>query len=254
MSGSHIVMIAGWGHSGEDLSPLASALADSGGITLTSPAELFLKAKSKAGATGVSHGASMYALGLQSIVNRFEEPCALLGWSMGAVIVLETLTKLTVEVTRAVIISGTARFCSTHDHSAGTSEKNLRAMKIGLVDRSDEILRTFFRSASFPVLLADDTIDTKVEQAVRIGVDTLSLGLDYLHRTDLRDVVHEARPPVLVLHGRHDRIVPWQAGESLSQQLPRHRFALYENAGHYLPLDQPGSVAADIKAFLEEES
>jgi len=171
---------------------------------------------------------------------------------MGAVVVLETLTKLTVEVAKAVIISGTARFCSTPDHPAGTPEKNLRAMKIGLVDRSDEVLRTFFRSASFPVLLADETIDTRVEQGVRVGVDTLSRGLDYLHRTDLRDVVPEAGLPVLVLHGRHDRIVPWHAGEFLSQQLPRHRFALYEDAGHCLPLDQPESVAADIRSFLEE--
>lgn len=252
MSGSHIVVIAGWGHSGEDLSPLASLLADRDRITLTSPAELFLKAKSKAGAAGLPRGASVYASELQSIVNRFEKPCVLLGWSMGAVVVLETLTKLTVEVTKAVIISGTARFCSTRDHSAGIPEKNLRAMEIGLADRSDDVLRTFFRSASFPALLADETIDTKVEQAVHTGIDTLSWGLNYLHQTDLRDVVHEAGVPVLVLHGRHDRIVPWHAGEFLSQQLPRHRFALREDAGHCLPLDQPESVAADIRSFLKE--
>ena len=174
-------------------------------------------------------------------------------WSMGAIIVLETITRLKVAVAKAVAISGTARFCSTRDYPAGTPEKNIRAMKMGLVDRSDELLRTFFRLAAFPESPDADVIDSRVEQCARLGVDTLIRGLDYLHRTDLRDAVHDAVPPVLILHGRHDRIIPWQAGEFLGQQIPKNRFALYEDVGHHLPLDQPESVASDIKAFLAEK-
>jgi 3-oxoadipate enol-lactonase len=56
--------------------------------------------------------------------------------------------------------------------------------------------------------------------------------------------------PTLVVHGRHDRMVPAGNGELLAERIPGARLRLLEESGHMYPTEEPG-VDAEIAAFLD---
>ncbi|MBW8483156.1 alpha/beta fold hydrolase [Actinomadura parmotrematis] len=63
---------------------------------------------------------------------------------------------------------------------------------------------------------------------------------------DLARVDH----PVLVLHGRQDRLIPLAAGEYFAEHLPDARLHVLPNAGHWAMLEQPDRFAFLTGAFL----
>jgi 3-oxoadipate enol-lactonase len=55
--------------------------------------------------------------------------------------------------------------------------------------------------------------------------------------------------PTLVVHGRHDRMVPAANGRLLAERIPGARLELLEDSGHMYPTEDPG-VDEAIRAFL----
>jgi pimeloyl-ACP methyl ester carboxylesterase len=56
--------------------------------------------------------------------------------------------------------------------------------------------------------------------------------------------------PALVVHGRHDRMIPVANAEILAAGIPGAQLRILEDAGHLYPTDEPGIDAA-IAEFLE---
>ncbi len=152
-------------------------------------------------------------------------------------------------IRRLVIISGTAHFCVDHGEFPGVGVTVLRAMARGLRRNSDDVLAAYYKNVHAPK--SEPCSTTHSTAVVRRDCAELLQGLNYLQRTDLRDGLAKQITPTLVLHGRKDRIVPWQAGEWLSRALPVSCWHCYENYGHALPLQASLLVADDIRVFLE---
>jgi pimeloyl-ACP methyl ester carboxylesterase len=55
--------------------------------------------------------------------------------------------------------------------------------------------------------------------------------------------------PVLVMGGRHDRIVPLESARRLAAALPDARLLVLEESGHSAPEEEPATVAAAIQKF-----
>ena len=55
--------------------------------------------------------------------------------------------------------------------------------------------------------------------------------------------------PTLVVHGRHDRMVPVGNGERLAERIPGARLRVLEDSGHLYPTEEP-AVDEEIAAFL----
>ena len=88
------------------------------------------------------------------------------------------------------------------------------------------------------------------EAIAKLDCSELLQGLDYLQRMDVRKGLNQIAVPTLVVHGREDRIVPWQAGEWLSGALAVSNWCCYEGLGHALPIQAAARLAADIRSFL----
>ncbi|HEX9947088.1 MAG TPA: alpha/beta hydrolase [Allosphingosinicella sp.] len=56
--------------------------------------------------------------------------------------------------------------------------------------------------------------------------------------------------PILVIAGRHDWAAGPQTQRALARSLPNARFVEYENAGHWMFIDEPERFARDASAFL----
>ncbi|MDP6946438.1 MAG: alpha/beta fold hydrolase, partial [Myxococcota bacterium] len=66
----------------------------------------------------------------------------------------------------------------------------------------------------------------------------------------LLDRVHGIAHPSLVVHGDADRIIPFSAGERLSEALPDCRWLAVEDAGHGLPITHAQPLNASMIAFI----
>jgi len=59
--------------------------------------------------------------------------------------------------------------------------------------------------------------------------------------------------PTLLLWGAHDGWLDPHFGQRLARMIPGARLSLIPGAGHFLPEDQPKTVAAELGAFFGEE-
>jgi pimeloyl-[acyl-carrier protein] methyl ester esterase len=247
MGRKRLIMIAGWAHTKDAMAPLATFLAREFEVKTISVADLLA-----AGRTEPDRSASPYALGLRILVERQKAPCAVVGWSMGGIVALEAIVKLGLKVERLAAIASTPRFCSAPDYPFGLDPVVLRAFGIGLSRNAGEVLRGFLGDMSFPFTPPRNLLERQVVAALALGMDTLAHGLKYLEATDLRSVLACVGIPVLALHGKRDRIVPWQAGEFMANHVTKGKFIPDDEAGHTLPLTHPDVAASNIRRFMRE--
>ncbi len=67
---------------------------------------------------------------------------------------------------------------------------------------------------------------------------------------DLMDRIGGIKAPTLVICGLDDQLTPPKYSEFLAQRIPQARLTLVEQAGHYVHLEQPEIVNAQIRQFL----
>jgi pimeloyl-ACP methyl ester carboxylesterase len=69
---------------------------------------------------------------------------------------------------------------------------------------------------------------------------------------DLCDRLSEIRQPVLLLHGRQDRMVPVGRAEELQRGLPNARLQIFEGAGHQVHSEQFAKVLPLVLDFVDD--
>ena len=90
-----------------------------------------------------------------------------------------------------------------------------------------------------------------VEENARTPIASLVHRLDLLDRLDLRPILPEVRPEVVVIHGTADRIVPMARHEELVAGLSRPTAALMDGVGHQPHWTHPLELADLVGDFLE---
>jgi pimeloyl-ACP methyl ester carboxylesterase len=59
------------------------------------------------------------------------------------------------------------------------------------------------------------------------------------------------RPPVLLVHGRDDRVVPWRSSSAqLLDLLPDARLHVLANCGHWTMIERAADFLAVVQPFL----
>jgi pimeloyl-ACP methyl ester carboxylesterase len=71
-------------------------------------------------------------------------------------------------------------------------------------------------------------------------------------RHNLCDRLNEIRQPVLILHGRQDRMVPLARAEELQRALPNSRLQALDPAGHQVHSEQFATVLRLVQDFVAE--
>lgn len=124
------------------------------------------------------------------------------------------------------------------DHVSTALDPDQRAEYEGyFVIRTAETLERF-RRAVIPVVGEVD--DETLESAITAGP----------HTAEPDTVVLDA--PVLVISGRHDHWVGWEQQQRLGDRYPRATVVTAGDAGHALPHERPGLVAALLSDWLDE--
>src|SRR5512134_732082 len=71
----------------------------------------------------------------------------------------------------------------------------------------------------------------------------------YMYSQTLPHLLGGVKAPALVVWGRRDRVVPVECGERYAQALPNARLAVVEDAGHFVEMEQPETVAELVTKF-----
>jgi pimeloyl-ACP methyl ester carboxylesterase len=94
----------------------------------------------------------------------------------------------------------------------------------------------------------------EMQQASSTGEVAARLWRSRSH-TDVSTTARCVSQPALVLHARHDRVVPYEEGRRLASLLPNARFVTLETDNHILQEGEPAweLFLSEVRAFLAED-
>ncbi|MBI4825315.1 MAG: alpha/beta fold hydrolase [Nitrospirae bacterium] len=230
-----IIIVSGWASPKESLQKLSDACSVFSDVLMVSIHDL----------------SSGYATGLVDIINDAGGNCLLVGWSTGGMAVLEAAVHCQNKIDGMILISAASRFTSCKDYDLGTSPSVLRAMISGIKKDARTTLINFLINTHKPFVEDMDSLEREADASCLIGNEELIKGLRYLQDTDLRDLLGNIKIPAVVIHGKEDSIIPWQAGRFLSERLPKASFKLIERVGHDLPIRFFGSIVKEVRRFMK---
>ena len=153
---------------------------------------------------------------------------------------------------KLVLYGAIARFLRDADHPVGLVDRDeARAFEALIAPTWGE--RNERAVALWAPTLADD--DRFIEWWARFWRQSLSRRLvkplmRALAAYDLVDVYPAVRVPTLVLHRRHDRLIPAAHGRWIAEQVPDARLVELDGVDHLPFVGDAGSVAAEIERFL----
>ena len=87
----------------------------------------------------------------------------------------------------------------------------------------------------------------------RTTLESFLLSIASLHRTDLSPVLSEINIPSMGMYGDLDNIVNPHQWKPMLAGIPSARIERFENAGHFIMLDEPDIFSQKLKSFLDDD-
>lgn len=100
----------------------------------------------------------------------------------------------------------------------------------------------YTRDPGWPRMMGRDLSHTTLESFLH--------SIASLRRTDLRDAIHHIRMPVMGMYGQRDIVVSPNQWQALQTGLPQARIERFQQAGHFIMLDEPGRFRKTLHHFL----
>ncbi len=254
---ARVILIAGWAQSAQALEPLAQALcrgsvprAASGdaAIARTISVDALPRAPCGKPAFAGPGAPSANAAALASELARDGRPSLLIGWSMGGMAALETALHFPDRVAGLVLIASCAVLSAGRRSPPDAGGSGARA------DRRAEA-RPCGDAAELPVARAcagGSGSSPGDRSSPRPGLRSCSPDPRSGIHSGLRPAprLAEVHQPLLILHGREDRVLSWKASRLLQAEISGSKLLLIPDAGHSLPATAPELVAPAIRQFL----
>ena len=178
----------------------------------------------------------------------------LLGWSLGAQVVLATFPAIRERLAALVLVGGTPRFTITEGYPFGLPVDEPRGMGLRLRRDFNRTMGEFFRAMFAEGELSREQENRIAREIVMGGrlpkPDVAGRTLETLAKADLRALLPGIDLPVLLVHGSGDTICPPAASRYMAEQLSRSELVIMEGAGHAPFLAQPAEFMDILKNFI----
>jgi pimeloyl-ACP methyl ester esterase len=186
---------------------------------------------------------------LEHLVRALAAPrLAIVGWSMGGVVGMELARRLGDRVTALALVCTTPGGLSDPSNSRAQPE---RAAEIRTAINDD--FRTFVRSFTTGFFKDGERAPLHswaVTQTQKTPAHAAAATFDALLEADMRPHLAAIKTPTLVLHGRHDALLPLAEGEALAKGLANARLVVFEESAHVPFLEEPEAFNAVLGQFL----
>ena len=182
------------------------------------------------------------------------EECLLVGWSLGGMLLIEAISRLTAPPPNGLVLVGVAPvFTRRLDYPWGQPPGAVRAMRRALGNNPAQVLAEFAQQCLAP---GEEAFASQAREAFAVpaAAGTLAAGLDYLLQGDLRPLLPLLPAGAVVIQGQADRIVDPAQGRFLQEQLPGARLHLLPAAGHLPFLTQAAAFNGILETCLNTAS
>lgn len=238
--GAPLVLLHGWGASADLFAPLLDALApgrrllvpDLPGFGGTSPPPM-------------PWGAEDYAAWVVALLDRLGVRRAdVIGHSHGGRVAIALAAEHPDRVHRVVLTS-----------SAGVRQP--ASLRRRVASRTYKALRGVERSSWAPPALqayARSRADRRGSDDYRAASGVMRATLVRLVNQDLTPLLQHVRAPVLLIWGDRDTETPLAAARVMERLIPDAGLVVFEGAGHFAYLEQPGRFCRIVDVFLREHT
>ncbi|WP_068144228.1 alpha/beta fold hydrolase [Rhodococcoides corynebacterioides] len=248
--GRPLILLHGWGFSGEYFSGVVPGLAEHARVIAVD-----LRAHGRSEDPGHGYRVSRLAADLRDLIVALDlHEVTVLGWSLGCPVIWSYQELFgTDRLRQAVYVAQTPKQYRAPDwtlaHNSIFDDATLAAVQGRVTyDRAafdreqlDEITATD---------LPDDRADVLFDEMSRMASSARNAVMaDHTHH-DWRDLLPGLTLPSLVVVGRHDRAFPWEAARFVADTVPNARFELFENSSHAVFLDEPEKFVSVVVDFL----
>jgi pimeloyl-[acyl-carrier protein] methyl ester esterase len=188
----------------------------------------------------------------EKIAEEMPENAYVLGWSLGGLIA--TKVALITPIKKLVLVGSTPCFVQRDGWSYGMPSKIFESFFAGAVQDYQGTMNK---------LLALIAMGSKNARATsKILREALALrplpkqqgllgALNILRTSDLRDALGGLDIPTLFIHGEHDKLVPVEAAEWMSQQLSKAMLHVIKGAAHEPFISHPQDFTLQVMEFLK---
>ena len=173
---------------------------------------------------------------------------ALVGWSMGGLVVLELARRLGERVSALGLVCTTAGGLDDRKSPRAAPD---RAAEMRAAVAGD--FRAFVRqlAADFFKKGAESPLHPwAVAQMQKTPPHVASACLEGVLAADLRPHLPTLDVPTAVLHGRHDRLLPLAGGEAIAKGIRGARLVVFEESGHAPFLEEPDAFNTALGELL----
>jgi len=202
-----------------------------------------------------SHPRTGYTIGamaadLEHLVRALGVPrIALVGWSMGGLLVLELAQRLGERVSALGLVCTTAGGLADAKNPLALAERAAEMKKAIATD-----FRAFARD--FGAQLFKDPhsplLSWAVGQLQKTPPHVAEACFDAVLAADFRAGAKKLKVPTAVLHGKHDALLPLAHGEDLAKRIPGAKLTVFAESGHAPFLEEPEAFNAALGKLLAQ--
>ncbi len=180
----------------------------------------------------------------------------IVGWSMGAEVVLASFPALRKRLAAIVLVGGTPRFSKGDGYPHGLPVEETRGLALRLRRNYQKAMGEFFRRMFVEGELSREQENRIAREIVMGGrlpaPETAQMALAFLAEADLRAVLPTVDLPLLLIHGAADSICPAGASRFMAERLPQAQLAVLDGVGHAPFLSRPAQFNEVIRNFLRD--
>jgi pimeloyl-ACP methyl ester carboxylesterase len=173
------------------------------------------------------------------------EPVALMGGSFGAPIAAAFAARYPERVSRLVLYAGFAS-------AAQVAPAQVQTAMVGLVRAHWRLAAKTLTSILAPAVSEDESRRFTRSQVAACAADVAAELHALFYSMDVRALAEQINAPTLVLHRKHDRTIPLEAGRELASRIPGAAMVTLEGQAH-LPWFEGNGVLDAVLEFLSPD-
>lgn len=214
-----------------------------------------LRGHGASGKTDDGHTLAQYARDIRSLLDHLTlEDVSLVGWSMGAAVILAYVEQFGCERLRSVaFVDQSPRFRDAEGWAfplqGGYTDNDISLFVQGLRHARPTVIKPFI-AACFAQTPPDEVIDAVYAETTKMSTSAACAIWYDMAFADFRSTLPAVGVPALLLYGARSKIFPGPLDDWLASQLPDATAVRFEQSGHVPFSEEPERFNTVLSRFL----